>query len=78
MDINDTQNKFARMQHKVERDSLTGIYNRAVFEKCVNEVLADSSKRHHALFLLDIDDLKMLTTAGVTPSVIRCGVYCQS
>lgn len=58
LDINDTQNKFARMQHKAERDSLTGIYNRAVFEKYVNEVLADSSKRHHAFFLLDIDDFK--------------------
>lgn len=48
LDINDTQNKFARMQHKAERDPLTGIYNRAVFEKYVNEVLADSSKRQHA------------------------------
>ena len=58
LDINDTQNKFARMQHKAERDPLTGIYNRAVFEKYVNEVLADSSKRQHAFFLLDIDDFK--------------------
>ena len=58
LDINDTQNKFARMQHKAERDPLTGIYNRAVFEKYVNEVLADSSKRQHAFVLLDIDDFK--------------------
>lgn len=58
LDINDTQNKFARMQHKAERDPLTGIYNRAVFEKYVNEVLADSSKWQHAFFLLDIDDFK--------------------
>lgn len=58
LDINDTQNKFTRMQHKAERDPLTGIYNRAVFEKYVNEVLADSSKRQHAFFLLDIDDFK--------------------
>ena len=58
LDINDTQNKFARMQHKAERDPLTGIYNRAIFEKYVNEVLADSSKRQHAFFLLDIDDFK--------------------
>lgn len=50
LDINDTQNKFARMQHKAERDSLTGIYNRAVFEKCVNEVLADSSETASCLF----------------------------
>ena len=32
------ENKFARMQNKAERDSLTVIYNRAVFEKYVNEV----------------------------------------
>ncbi len=58
LDINDTQNKFARMQHKAERDPLTGIYNRAAFEKYVNEVLADSAKRQHVFFLLDIDDFK--------------------
>lgn len=58
LDINDTQNKFARMQHKAERDGLTGVYNRTVFEKYVNEVLADGTQRQHAFFLLDIDDFK--------------------
>ena len=46
------------MQHKAERDGLTGVYNRTVFEKYVNEVLADGTQRQHAFFLLDIDDFK--------------------
>lgn len=58
LDINEAQRNFERLQHKAERDALTGVYNRAVFEKFVNEVLADSVPRQHAFFLLDIDDFK--------------------
>lgn len=57
LDINDSQSRFEQMQREAERDALTGVYNRAVFEKQVSEILEESRGRH-AFFLLDIDDFK--------------------
>lgn len=57
LDINDSQSRFEQMQREAERDALTGVYNRAVFEKQVSEILEEKRGRH-AFFLLDIDDFK--------------------
>ncbi|WP_420391521.1 putative bifunctional diguanylate cyclase/phosphodiesterase [Acuticoccus sp.] len=51
---------MSEMQDLAERDALTGVYNRTMFERATREALAraEQERLHAALFLVDIDNFK--------------------
>lgn len=58
IDVNETQEKFVAIQQQSERDYLTGVYNRIVFEKKAEEILENEFERNHAFILLNINNFK--------------------
>lgn len=58
-DIDDEKQEKLSMQKQIERDSLTGLLNRATIIKRISEVLeGNDSVAHHALLMLDVDRFK--------------------
>ncbi|WP_343209903.1 sensor domain-containing diguanylate cyclase [Anaerolentibacter hominis] len=60
-DIDAKKQEELRMKERVERDALTGLYNRgALIEKITKILEEDSYLTRHALIMLDIDHFKQL------------------
>ncbi|MCR0568655.1 GGDEF domain-containing protein [[Clostridium] innocuum] len=60
LDITKERKKMETLQHKAEKDSLTGIYNRAETEKQIKEYLVDNLHAKGALFMIDTDNFKQI------------------
>lgn len=59
MDINDEKTVSLMLEKDVEKDQLTGIYNRTATEKKINEILSLEEKRNnHTMLIIDIDHFK--------------------
>lgn len=58
-DIDAEKKKQIELQYKAERDSLTGLYNKSMTGKLVDEYLMfGQSHGNSALFMIDLDDFK--------------------
>ncbi len=58
-DINDQREREERLRNKSERDPLTGIYNRRMTEKCIQDFIDSASEcTKGALCIFDIDYFK--------------------
>ncbi len=60
MDIHDTQMHLMELEHKADRDTLTGLLNRASARKRMEMRMGDSPESHYALAEIDIDDFKII------------------
>lgn len=58
--INEQKKRELALQFQAERDSLTGLYNRAAMQNKVNAQLSRKRERLCALFMLDIDNFKQI------------------
>ena len=58
--IDNTMRELEILQEKADHDSLTGVFNRRIFEQNVKEQLAISGNKLHALMIIDIDDFKKI------------------
>jgi len=56
------ERRTAELQYQAQRDSLTGLYNRAAFEERLKALLmaAKTSNSSHALLYIDLDQFKLL------------------
>lgn len=60
-DIEERKRKEQDLLRRAERDGLTGLYNRSAFQKKVGRMLVNEQPGvMHALFLLDVDNFKLL------------------
>ncbi len=59
-DITKQQNEIVMLTNKMERDSLTNIYNKGAIETKTNEYLSKSNpnKDQHAFIIIDVDNFK--------------------
>lgn len=58
-DIDDQKKMLQKLLFRAQRDSLTGIYNKATTQTFIEECLAgDLRHKNHALFIIDIDNFK--------------------
>ncbi|WP_042349969.1 sensor domain-containing diguanylate cyclase [Bacillus massiliigorillae] len=58
-DIDDQKQTMQKLLFKAQRDSLTGIYNKATTQNFIEECLTgDDHHKNHALFIIDIDNFK--------------------
>lgn len=57
-DIDEEKRTQLELQFRAERDSLTGLYNKGMTAKRVNERLSSLRGKYHALFIIDIDNFK--------------------
>lgn len=57
-DIDKEKRTQLDLKHRAERDSLTGLYNKGMTAKLVNERLKINNKNFNALLIVDIDDFK--------------------
>lgn len=48
------------MAEKMQRDSLSGLYNKAATQELIRRLLAEHPERMYAFFILDIDDFKLV------------------
>ncbi len=53
-----------RNSYLARHDTLTGLYNRNVFNKKLNSIIAENSSQHHALFFLDLDQFKIVNDSA--------------
>ena len=58
LDITDERRQIEKLQHKAEKDALTGIYNRDAAETQIKEFLAENPQAMAALFMIDTDNFK--------------------
>lgn len=56
--INNEKSVEKQMLEKLQRDSLSGLYNKATTKDLICQVLKDSPENTYAFFILDIDDFK--------------------
>jgi diguanylate cyclase (GGDEF)-like protein/PAS domain S-box-containing protein len=59
-DISDRKNAEQTIQHMAYYDELTGLPNRNMFRKHLNDVLAQSNNHQHAILFLDLDRFKII------------------
>lgn len=52
--------KMQQLEQKAKTDVLTGLYNRAEMERCVDSFFATESGQSAVFFMLDIDDFKRI------------------
>lgn len=52
--------KMQQLEQKAKTDVLTGLYNRAELERCVESFFSSSAKQNSVFFMLDIDDFKRI------------------
>lgn len=52
-----------RLTKEAERDSLTGLYNRATTERLISEVLGQHSGEHCCFLVIDLDDLRDINSS---------------
>lgn len=58
-DVDKEQRRVRRMQSEVQRDALTGLYNKKFVQKKIEEYLqGEGSNEPHAFFMIDIDRFK--------------------
>ncbi|GKH31624.1 diguanylate cyclase [Muricomes sp. OA1] len=60
LDITGERKKIEPLQHIAEKDSLTGIYNRAETEKQIKRYIVENSNAMGALFMIDTDNFKQI------------------
>lgn len=60
LDITQERKKMETLQHKAEKDALTGIYNRAETEKQIKKYLVENLHAKGALFMIDTDNFKQI------------------
>ncbi len=60
LDITQERKKLETLQSKAEKDSLTGIYNRAETEKQIKKYLIENLHSKGALFMIDTDNFKQI------------------
>lgn len=60
LDVTANKNTITETSHIVEKDALTGIYNRAETEKQIEEYIIKNANKKGALFMVDTDDFKWI------------------
>ena len=60
LDLTAERKKMETLQHRAEKDALTGIYNRAETEKQIKEYLSENEDTTNALFMIDTDNFKQI------------------
>lgn len=60
LDLTAEKKKMETLQHRAEKDALTGIYNRAETEKQIKEYLITNEDTQNALFMIDTDNFKQI------------------
>ncbi|MCC0646316.1 MULTISPECIES: sensor domain-containing diguanylate cyclase [unclassified Clostridioides] len=59
VDVDNDIKKYEELKTRAERDSLTNVYNKGVFEKLVEEaIVMNKGDKKDALFIIDLDDFK--------------------
>lgn len=58
--VHESATQFQKMAHRVETDSLTGLYNKAAAEKKITKWLKDYSTREAHMVMLDFDNFKQV------------------
>lgn len=58
LDITSERRQIEKLQHKAEKDALTGIYNRDATETQIRGFLSEKPKTMSALFMIDTDNFK--------------------
>lgn len=69
LDITERRRKEDELSYQASHDSLTGLFNRLEFEKCLAKSLKKSNIKNtqHAMFFLDLDQFKVINdTCGHT------------
>lgn len=56
--VDDEKSKEKQMIDKMERDSLTGLFNKVATQKAVQKKLSNNTDKLYAFFILDIDNFK--------------------
>lgn len=46
------------MTEKMQRDSLSGLYNKAAAQELIRSALSENSQKSYTFFILDIDNFK--------------------
>lgn len=59
-DINGIKQAQKRLEAAARLDSMTQLLNRETAMECIKNILENEKDRHHALFMLDIDNFKSL------------------
>lgn len=57
-DITDIHASIDNLERKANRDSLTGLFNRAAFDLRADQVLKDNPDQVHGFMMIDVDDFK--------------------
>ena len=60
LDITDERQKIKTLQHKAEKDALTGIYNRSETENQIKNFIIEHHDSKGALFMIDTDNFKQI------------------
>lgn len=56
--IDDEKRLEIHMTEKMQRDSLSGLYNKAAAQELIRSALSENSQKSYAFFILDIDNFK--------------------
>lgn len=72
LDITSERRQIEKLQHKAEKDALTGIYNRDATETQIRGFLSEKPKTMSALFMIDTDNFKHIndTHGHVTGDIV--------
>lgn len=60
LDTTEEKNKLKKLQHRAEKDELTGIYNRAETEHLIKRYLSEHAHEQAALIMVDTDNFKQI------------------
>lgn len=56
--IDDEKQREIRMAEKMQRDSLSGLYNKAATQELIHKILINNDDKIYVFFILDIDNFK--------------------
>lgn len=59
-DISQEKQKSLLLLERAQKDGLTNVYNRITLESLITKELEDMSKQCHIMFVIDIDDFKLI------------------
>ena len=58
--IDEEKQRQKRLNEQLQRDSLTGLYNKAATQSYIQKALREEPELDHAFFILDIDNFKQV------------------
>ncbi|MEG0507533.1 MAG: diguanylate cyclase [Longicatena sp.] len=57
-DIDDIKKKTEVLEKRLQKDAMTGLFNKVAMESLVNDILESDADKLHALIVIDIDNFK--------------------